>query len=289
MKLGELLRQVRQQLADAGIREAGREARMLIGKISGVTAERFFSHPDSAVAGEICAAVFDGVDKRLAGMPIGRIVGEKEFYGRLFQLGPDILEPRADSEVLIDAVLDVLSEQRLLDARLRIVDVGTGSGCLLITLLAELKMASGVGVDLAPAAVAVAEANAVRWGVDERARFGVSDALADVDGCFDLLISNPPYIRTADIGGLDREVRGHDPLLALDGGADGLVVYRRIAADINRVVPTGWMFFEVGIGMAAGVCHAIDQISSDSRGRDWKVWLDFNNHERCVSAKTLKA
>ena len=212
-------------------------------------------------------------------------------YGRDFKLGPATLEPRPDSEVLIEAALELVVQAGWRDVPLRIIDVGTGSGCLLITLLAELPLATGVGVDIAPEALEVAIRNAQDHDVDGRAQFIQRDMLdgvdVDVGGAFDLLLSNPPYIRTADLADLDLEVREYDPVVALDGGGDGMDFYRRIGSNIERVVPDGWMLFEVGAGMADDVCLEIDVFGGDNRRRDWKVWRDLNGHKRCVAAKTL--
>lgn len=288
MVLEALLDHVRARLRDAGMPDAGREARYLIGALIGVAPEVFLGHPETPVSARDSARVFAGLTQRLAGMPVGRIVGRRSFYGRTFRLGPAILEPRPDSEVLIDAVLEVIGP--VVEGQqqpLRIIDVGTGSGCLLITLLAELPFASGVGVDIEIEALGVARQNAQDLGVADRAEFVEGDVLDGVDGEFDVLVSNPPYIRTGELAGLDDEVRLHDPLRALDGGADGLDIYRRIGRDVGRVVPRGWMFFEVGAGMAKAVCHEIDQFAVDNQLRNWRVWPDLHGHGRCVAAKTL--
>lgn len=283
--LGALVEQVRAELRAAGLADPGREARVLIGAVIGVAPEAFLGHPETAISNADIARVREALAQRLAGMPIGRIVGSRSFYGRAFRLGPDVLEPRPDSEVLVDSVLEVAAAA---PARpLRIIDVGTGSGCLLITLLAELPDATGVGVDIAPGALAVARQNATDHGIATRATFIEGDVLDGIDERFDILVSNPPYVRTGDLAGLAVEVRDHDPVRALDGGADGLDIYRRIGREIARVVPDGWMFFEVGAGMAQAVCHEIDQFHGDKTARTWRVWHDLNGHDRCVAAKTL--
>jgi release factor glutamine methyltransferase len=287
MALRDLTDQVRRRLRDAGIEPAAREARQLIGTLAKLPPEAFIGHPEQMVSAADCARVFGGLSKRVQGMPLGRIAGSVDFYGRPFELGPAILEPRADSEVLIDAALEIVHDAGLKRLPLRIVDVGTGSGCLLVTLLAELPDASGVGVDISGDALVVSRKNAQINGVADRVEFIEGDALGGVAGSFDILISNPPYICSVDIASLDIEVLAHDPRPALDGGADGMDIYRRIATESERVVPDGWMLFEVGAGMAEAVCHEIDLFCQDSRPRTWKVWQDFNGHARCVAAKTL--
>lgn len=287
VSLGVLAGEVQGALRQAGVDDAGREARRLIAAIASIEPEAFITKPEMSVELSKSQAVYDGLAKRLRGMPIGRIVGMREFYGRPFELGPAILEPRADSETLINAALEVIEEAELLTKPLRIIDVGTGSGCLLITLLAELPLAIGTGVDISADALAVAQANAKRNGVADRAVFLESNGLSGVDQSFDVLISNPPYIRTVDLPGLDIEVREHDPMLALDGGSDGLDVYRSMATELIRVVPDGWALFEVGAGMATAVCHEIVRFCGDGRFKEWRMWPDINGHTRCVAAKTL--
>lgn len=284
MRLDELLDYVRDRLSAAHIEAPARQARLLISTIASVPPEDFLGRPNLVMPKEVCAEVAAAMEKRVGGMPLGRIAGEREFYGRSFELGPATLEPRPDSETLIDAALEIVQTEGLVDRPIRIVDVGTGTGCLLITLLAELPLAEGLGIDIAQGAVEIARRNAARNGVERRAVFECGDLLAGVDETFDLLISNPPYINTADIPDLDREVREHDPLLALDGGTDGLDFYRRIAGDVNLVVPQGWSIFEVGAGMSNAVCREIDQIAGQRR---WRVWQDLNSHERCVASKSL--
>ena len=286
----------------ANLGDVGREARVLIGALIDVAPEDFIGHPESMITTADWQRVIEGTRLRAAGMPIGRIAGVAMFYGRAFLLGGAVLEPRADSEVLVEAVLEVVEGEGRRDEPLRIVDIGTGSGCLLISLLAELPRASGLGIDISADALMFAKQNAERNGVASRASFVVGDALSgvsgeDVEGRFDLLISNPPYIRTDELAGLALEVRAHDPVLALDGGADGLDVYRQIGRDVATVAPHGWMFFEVGAGMAAAVCQEVDRVSGQTSHRHvsprhvsqrhWRVWRDLNGHERCVAARTL--
>jgi release factor glutamine methyltransferase len=283
--LGEWVRRVQRRLGDAGTADAGREARRLVAWVAGVALEAVIGRPEMRLDAACQAAIEAAVEKRIEGMPIGRIVGERAFYGREFGLNEATLEPRADSETVIDAVLEIVAKTGLGDRSLRIIDVGTGTGCLLVTLLAELPLATGLGIDLAPRALVAAQANAERHGVAERADFAISDALEEVSGRFDILVSNPPYIRSDEIAGLDAEVRLHDPLLALDGGPDGLDVYRRIAGRLDSVVPARWAFFEIGAGMREAVCAVIKETTGPHA--DWRVWHDLNGIERCVACQAL--
>ncbi len=287
LALAALLDEVRTGLRDAGFTDPGREARALITALLGLAPETFLGHPETPILAPDAARVRTGLAQRLGGMPVGRIAGRRSFYDRTFELGPKTLEPRPDSEVLIEAVLEVVGAIEASQRPLRLIDVGTGSGCLLITLLAELPGATGVGVDIDAETLDVARRNAQALGVADRATFRQGDALNGLEDTFDILVSNPPYIRSDEIAALDVEVRAHDPVRALDGGVDGLDIYRRIARDVARVVPHGWLFFEVGAGMADAVRHEIDQFAVDTPLNDWRVWLDLNGHARCVAAKTL--
>lgn len=283
-RLGDLLRSVQSQLAAGGIEDAAREARRLIAAVGELAPEALIAHPEHLVAQADAERIAAGVERRLAGEPLGRIVGERDFYGRAFKLNAATLEPRGDSEVLVDAVLEIVHQTGAGRDALRIVDVGTGTGCLLVTLLAELPAAVGLGVDIAPQAVEAARENAVRHRVDGRAGFVVGDGLDGVAGPFDILVSNPPYIRRDDIPGLSDDVRRFDPHLALDGGPDGLDLYRRISDRAGEVVPHGWVFFEIGAGMRDDVLDVCNtKLGSVAQ---WRVWRDLNGHDRCVARMT---
>lgn len=282
--LGSFVRRVQQRLADGGIAEAGLETRRLVAQVAGIAPEELFLRPETQLDPACVAALEEAVIKRLGGMPIGRITGERSFYGRSFRLNSATLEPRPDSETLIDAVLEIVSEAGQRERPLRIVDVGTGTGCLLITLLAELPFATGLGIDLAPGALVAARENAERHLVSERAAFVLGDALEEVSGPFDLLVSNPPYILRGEIASLDEEVRCHDPLLALDGGNEGLDIYKKIFIRLKAVVPRGWAFLEIGAGMGPAVRQLADNIVG--RRATWRVWPDLNGIDRCVAYET---
>jgi release factor glutamine methyltransferase len=184
------------------------------------------------------------------------ILGEREFWGLPFKVSPAVLIPRPDSETVIETVIDLLPDR---SRKLRILDLGLGSGCLLLTLLREYPQATGVGIDASEAALAIARANAAALGVAPRARLSTGDWrqagwTEQLEGPFDLLVSNPPYIESAAVEGLMPEVAAHEPRLALDGGADGLAAYRIIASEAPRlVVPGGWAVVEAGEGQAPDI------------------------------------
>ena len=188
--------------------------------------------------------------RRTTGEPIARILGEKEFYGLSFALSPETLVPRPDTETLVDAVLATVGR----DAQPAILDLGTGSGAILLALLTELPNAIGVGVDLSSEAMATAARNAERLGIARRAQFRQGDWAAGIERRFDIVVSNPPYIASAEIAALPVEVREHDPYVALDGGVDGLAAYRAIVPDLGRLMaPAAKAFLEIGAGQSAAV------------------------------------
>lgn len=200
----------------------------------------------------------DAIVRRLAGEPLWRILGAREFWGLSFALSPGTLEPRPDSETLIEAALIHLASRR--HETLRMLDLGTGTGCLLIATLREFPQASGIGIDLSPDAVATATGNAARNGLGERAAFRQGDWTSGIDESFDLILSNPPYIGSSEIAGLDRAVREHDPLLALDGGPDGFDAYRALAATLpDHLKPKGRAIMEIGAGQEEGVVALMRQ------------------------------
>ena len=190
--------------------------------------------------------------RRLGGEPVARILGMKEFWSLPFMVTPAVLVPRPETETLVEAALQVLQARAA--GPVRIADLGTGSGALLLALLHECVSAQGVGTDLSSAAVEVARENARRLGLSSRATFVTCDFGAALGAGFDLIVSNPPYVADREWARLDPEVRNHDPKLALHGGEDGLAAYRRIAADVRRLaVPGAHILVELGVGRADAV------------------------------------
>ena len=223
--------------------------------------------------------------RRLAHEPVSRIIGVREFYGREFQITRDTLDPRPDSETLIDVALGLIAEGGIRERPLRILDICTGTGCLLLTLLAELPNATGVGTDISAAAIDVARRNADQLGMAGRAGWRRTDLATDVDGAFDLIVANPPYIPSGDIGDLEREVRDYDPRLALDGGADGLEPIRRIARDVERLGTGAWVVLEMGAGQAEAVCAVVSSAAGIAKG-EIRRFADLGGNIRCVAWKT---
>jgi release factor glutamine methyltransferase len=230
------------------------DARILIGHAIGLDHAQLVTQGDrlldAASAGRICALA----ERRLAREPVARIIGGREFWGLPIMVSPATLVPRPETETVVESALAVVEAQRARNDPIAIADLGTGSGAILVALLAELPRAVGIGTDCDAAALITARANAERLGFAARAQFVGCHFAAAVSGPFDLIVSNPPYVRSADIAGLAPEVRAYDPLVALDGGPDGLDAYHAIAADAARLLkPGGHLVVEIGEGQAAAV------------------------------------
>lgn len=260
-----LLAEARVRLAAAGSDTAGLDARVLLEAASGLDRMALVRDGDRPAPDEVATSFAGFLDRRLAGEPVGRIVGFREFYGRRFALGPATLEPRPDTEILCAAAIELVRGGGLPGVGtegegLTFVDVGTGSGAIVVTLLAELACARGVATDLASDALIVAGANARAHGVSARLTMVASSYLDALGGCFPLVVSNPPYIRSGDVAGLAPEVRLHDPVLALDGGYDGLVAYRALAtAGWRRVSPGGALMLEIGADQGHEVVAILEE------------------------------
>ncbi|MEJ2623196.1 MAG: peptide chain release factor N(5)-glutamine methyltransferase [Pseudolabrys sp.] len=235
-------------LAHAGIDSADIDARLLIEHALGIDRTTVMTQGARALSADEVAAIDTLVARRLKHEPVARIVGEKEFWSLMLAVTPDVLVPRPDTETVVELALDVIGRERRA-APLRVLDIGTGSGALLLALLSELPNATGVATDISEGALNVARANAERHGLASRCEFVDTDIAAGVQGLFDLIVSNPPYIARNDISGLESEVRDYDPALALDGGLDGLSCYRAITAEAGRLLaPGGHLVVEIGIG-----------------------------------------
>lgn len=226
------------------------DARFLVLHTLGITGSELVLHGERALGAAGAAALAEAVSRRVAGEPVARIVGAWEFWSLPFRLSPETLVPRPDTETVVETALAGLADRT---APLRILDLGTGSGCILVALLSELRNAFGIGLDRSVPALRTARENALANGVSARAAFVAGDWAAALAGRFDLVVSNPPYIATDRIAGLSAEVRLHDPAAALDGGADGLDAYRRIVAAGSLLAEGGLLVLEVGAGQAEDV------------------------------------
>ena len=287
--VAEALRGAARALADAGIGESQGEARRLLAAALGWSMATLLSRSDECLGPTDAARIESFLARRCRHEPLSRILGEREFYGRTFRLGPATLDPRPDSETLIDATLALLREEER-GKPLRVLDIGTGTGCLLLTLLLELPEATGIGTDASADAIDVARDNAQRLGASPRAKFVKTDLAAGLPGPFDVIVSNPPYVRSADIAQLDENVRTFDPHLALDGGPDGLDYYRRIVRDLCRLMPDGGLVvFEVGHDQAADVAAELEAAPGIELVSAPQLFTDVAGIHRVVASRTRSA
>ncbi|MBK1661452.1 peptide chain release factor N(5)-glutamine methyltransferase [Paracraurococcus ruber] len=249
--VGFFLCRAGQHLRAAAIDSPRLEARLLLAHALGCRQEDLLRDPRAAVPPGAAARFGDLLRRRLDHAPVAHLLGCQEFWSLPFAVSPATLIPRADSEALVEAALEAFPDR---GAVRRVLDLGTGTGCLLLAALSEFPAATGLGLDRVPAAAALARANAARLGLGGRAAFAVADWAAPVAGRFDLVLSNPPYIESAAIPGLMPEVARHEPASALDGGADGLEAYRAIAAALpGLLAPGGRAVLELGQGQEEAV------------------------------------
>lgn len=245
------------QLKSAGIETPELDARLLVGNATGLDLTGLTVHALRPLTREESATVDGFAGRRLRGEPVARILGVAEFWGLEFALSPETLVPRADTETLVQAGLDLLHDMPT--ASPRIADIGTGSGAILLALLSERPEAIGIGTDISDDALNTATLNARHLGLRERASFVLCNYADSLTPPFDLIVSNPPYIASHEITGLDKEVRDFDPHLALDGGQDGLTAYRILASAIQRLLKPGGAFaFEVGHRQADDVASLME-------------------------------
>lgn len=260
-------------MREGGSESAALEARVLMEAVVGERDPDPFGplDPDATARLETFAA------RRLSGEPVFRIIGEREFWGLPFALSAATLEPRPDSETVVEAALAALGERK--QEPFSVLDLGTGTGCLLISVLSECRAATGLGIDLSSEACETARHNAVVNGVSDRVAFQQGSWTTALDRTFDIVLSNPPYIPTAEIAALAVSVRDHDPVLALDGGDDGLAPYRIFARTLPDVLaPQGIVVLEIGAGQEDDVIALMT-----GRGFDWRgSRRDLGGHPRAL-------
>lgn len=237
----------RKRLQAAGIADPLLDARLLIAEVVGFSLTDFVIKPDRVVTPEESARIAAMIERRANGEPVHRILGHREFHGLDLLLSKETLEPRPDTEVLVDTLLPALKKVVSAKGSARILDMGTGTGAIVLALLKECPEATGIGSDISADALETAARNAARNDLGARFEAIRSDWFEKISGRFDIIVSNPPYIRTDIVATLDQEVRIHDPMAALDGGQDGLAPYRLIAADAGRfLVENGIVGVEIG-------------------------------------------
>lgn len=299
--VGAATRALARRLADAGVDEPAVDARLLVATATGLDMAAILAFPERRMAPDAHARLAAFAARRTAREPVSRIVGQRGFYGLDLAVAPATLDPRPDTETVVTAVLDHVRHQGLERAPLRILDLGTGSGAILLALLANLPEATGLGTDISADALAVAAANAKRHGLADRAEFIASDWLASIPqtACpFDVVVSNPPYIPAAIVATLEPEVRLYDPPAALIGGDDGLDAYRRIVSQAGAVMRSGALIaLEIGHDQADAVSALLVDAgfevgcgaSRQGRGPADAVRYDLAGHPRCVCATRRNA
>jgi len=257
VSIAEILKGASQALDHAGVADARREASSLLAHF--VEKDRTFliSHAEDPLDDDVARKFAAAIAQRAAGEPAQYITGVQDFYGRSFRVTPAVLIPRPETELLVEAALEVMRSNAL------VCDVGTGSGCIAVTLLCERADARAVGLDISEAALLVAAQNATALGVKERIELKVSDCLAGLDASteqFDLIVSNPPYVSAAAVPGLQREVRDHEPLVALSPGDDGLRVIRRLLGEAPDFIRgRGYLLMEIGFDQGERVQQLVDE------------------------------
>ena len=265
------------RLKDARIDSPSIDARLLLEAAAGVSRTDILTDPYRPMTPEASAAFETYVERRLRREPVSRILGRKGFWKIFLNVTPDVLSPRPDTETLLDVILLAFPPERAFE----MIDMGTGSGAILLATLAERFGAKGVGTDISTEALAVARENAANLDLNGRCTFIRTDWGAGfADHSFDLVVSNPPYIPTGDIAGLDPEVREHDPHLALDGGEDGLKAYRDLAPEVARILKPGGTF-AVEIGWDQG--PAVKALFEAAGFADVKVVKDLGDRDRVVT------
>ena len=277
VSIRDAVREAEDRLAKARVETAKLDARILVQSAFGLTREEMLMHPFDPAKEPWLAHARAMVRRRERGEPVSRILGRREFWSLDFLISPATLDPRPDSETVVEAALAEVRDRR---APLRILDLGTGSGCLLLALLSELPAARGIGIDIQPGAANTAQRNADRLGLWERAMFCVGSWADALDGRFDVIVANPPYIPSGQMRWLPVEVRGFDPYIALDGGDDGAFAYRAIAEQLPRLLsPSGIAHLELGAGQAAEVSEVMRRVGLNVIA----IRRDLGGIERCIS------
>ena len=280
----QLQDEIRRQLSAAGIAASALDARSIIQHVTGLSHEALITEPGRPVSNAELDAVQSCLRRRLDHEPVSRIIGSREFYGRDFIVTPDVLDPRPDTETLIEQVLDIARCTKVQ----RIADIGTGSGAIIVTLLAELADATGTATDISASALEVARRNAQALGVGERVEFARTSWLENICGPYDVIVSNPPYIESNQIECLAPDVARFDPHQALDGGADGLECYRMLIPQaFARLTTGGYLCLEVGAGQDDAVLEVMTQSGFSAAGAVVSRRCDLGGHIRVVTGRKI--
>ncbi len=258
--LQDVYNELRSAFRGVGIETPDIDARLLICHFADISKEDFLTNNTLEISSGKYAAITLAMQERLSFKPVSKIVGEKEFYGRLFFATENTLDPRPETELIVDAVL----ERTQKDEIFTILDVGTGTGCIVLSILAERPNAIGFASDVSMSALVVAQNNAERLEITNRIYFIQASWLDAIEGQFDYLVSNPPYIRSEEIPLLAPDVRNHDPILALDGGKTGIYPYKKLLEKIKNVLKhQGRAFFEIGEGQISDIERLVADVPSN--------------------------
>ena len=276
----DLLRYLREEFRAASIDTADLDARVLACEAAKVSLEKFISDPQESVDNQQLLRAIEFRKRRLAGEPVARILNVREFWSQDFSLNAATLVPRPETEFLVEAAVCWIKSEQLKSPR--VADLGTGSGCILVSILGEIPAATGIGVDISGEAIEAALSNAATARVADRAAFRLGSWVEALDGTFDLIVSNPPYIPTEDIDALEIGVAQYDPRIALDGGPDGLDAYRVIGAGAGDKLSTGGgLIVEIGMGQAQAVV-TIMELNGFEPLDQYKIYLDLAGVERIL-------
>ncbi len=285
--LGGAVRRMRSLFQDAGIVTAGLDARLLAAEACGVSQETLILNSGEVLRAEYAQRIEAFVARRLGGEPVSRIAGRREFWGLTFSISEDVLDPRPETELLVQSVLRHVKAKGIQNEHLRILDLGTGSGCLLGALLSELPRSFGIGIDRSEPALLIARHNISQLGLLDRAAFLCGDWMGAIGGAaFDVIVSNPPYIAQTEIRELKNEVKNFDPHLALCGGEDGLEAYRIILPEaVPALRPGGLFLCETGYGQASAVLDMLRQPLAAFKDFETGILTDLAGIERAVAGE----
>lgn len=276
--IAETLKEAAKVLDHAGVPEARREAGSLLSLILAKDRTFLISHAEDDLSADSFRRFQESVERRAGGEPLQYITGVQDFFGREFRVTPDVLIPRPETELLVEAAIEMIGQT----SEPLICDVGTGSGCIALTLLGELRDARAVAIDKSPAAIEVAKLNARTHAVLDRVEFVICDCFEALDPGryqFDMVVSNPPYVSAAMMAGLQREVRDHEPLMALSPGPDGLTIIRRLILEAPAFVKKeGHLIMEIGFDQG----EAVERLVDDSGWRLCEIKPDLQSIPRIV-------
>ncbi len=279
MRISETLEESYKILERAGICSYRLDSQLLLAESLKSSREYVIGYPEKELSSESHQIFSSLISRREKREPVSQILGKREFWGMEFKVNRHVLDPRPDSEILIETAIKLFKNR---DKKLKILDVGTGSGCLLFSLLKEFPNAHGVGIDISFEALSVAKDNSVNLGLANRTKLVLTSLTEGIKGKFDLVISNPPYIKSGEIDYLEPEIRYYEPICALSGGIDGLYFYKQLSLNIPYILKSdGYVIFEIGKGQL----NQVSEMLKSNNFCEINYARDYKNIERCVVAK----